>query len=247
MLITSVSGVVSVLGLALIFSLFCRKRAETRSQSSCPASVPAQVKHPPPGHLVNLDSVSLESQESPDISQTFEKPSSNHHLSPVSLSTFQNNTTEISMLLPPSSSASNASSSSSASCGGSTQFLQDLRTLDEKYSLVSSTPSVASGQRMMGRFQTFSESTLLESISEADSELGLRLPGGCPRPPLSSVGGSSATFSLDTERHERSFEHFSHHQPVVSGHPGQHPGAGGCGCDDSQCPDREDQNITFII
>ena len=233
MLITSVSGVVSVLGLALIFSLLCRKRAESR-HSSCPAPAAAtQVKHPHPGHLVNLDSVSLESQESPDHPQTFKKPVHHQH-SPVTLSTFQNNT-EISMLLPPSSSASNASSSSAASCGGSTQFLQDLRTLDEKYSLVSSTPSVTSGDksRMMGRFQTFSESTLLESISEAGSELGIRAPGGCGRPPLSSLGGSSATFSLDTDRHERSFEHFSHLQ--------------GCECEDSQCPDRADQNVTFII
>ena len=243
MLITSVSGVVSVLGLALIFSLLCRKRAESRgSLSSCPSAAPAQVKLP--GHLVNLDSVSLESQEPPDTSQTFEKPS----LSPVTLSTFQNNSTEISMLLPPSSSASNASSSSAASCGGSTQFLQDLRTLDEKYSLVSSTPSVPSSglldkSRMMGRFQTFSESTLLESISEADSELGLRTPGGCPRPPLSSLGGSSATFSLDTERHERSFDHFSHHHHHH--HPDQDPGAG-CG-DHCHCENSVDQNLTFII
>ena len=235
MLITSVSGVVSVLGLALIFSLLCRKRAESSVHSSCPAPT-VQVKHSHPGHLVNLDSVSLESQETPDP-QTFKNHQQN---SPVTLlSTFQNNT-EISMLLPPSSSASNASSSSaSTSCGGSSQFLQDLRTLDEKYSLVvSSTPSVTSGDksRMMGRFQTFSESTLLESISEADSELGLRAPGGCARPPLSSLGGSSATFSLETDRHERSFEHFSHLE-----------GGGGCGCEDSQCPDRADQNITFII
>ena len=234
MLITSVSGVVSVLGLALIFSLLCRKRAESSVHSSCPAPTAAvQVKHTHPGHLVNLDSVSLDSQES-------SKNPVHHQHSPVTLlSTFQNNT-EISMLLPPSSSASNASSSSaSTSCGGSSQFLQDLRTLDEKYSLVSSTPSVTSSgdkSRMMGRFQTFSESTLLESISEADSELGLRAPGDCARPPLSSIGGSSATFSVDTDRHERSFEHFSHLE-----------GGGGCRCDDSQCPDRTDQNITFII
>ena len=229
MLITSVSGVVSVLGLALIFSLLCRNRAESR-RSSCPA--PAQVKAPHPGPLVSLDTVSLESEEAPG-SQSVKSPAHQHQHSPVTLSTFQNNT-EISMLLPPSSSASNASSSSATSCGGSTQFLQDLKILDEKYSLVSSTPSVTSGDKLrMGRFQTFSESTLLESISEADSELGLRPPGGCPRAPLSSVGSSSATFSLDTERHERSFEHFSH--------------GGGCGCEDSQCPDRADQNLTFII
>ena len=223
-LITSVAAVVTLLGLALIFSLVCRKRAGGAGKTSGgPAPAPA---------LVNLDTVSLESGEQSTLqfSQQKQQEMEPHpHHKNVSLSTFQN--TEISMLLPSSSSSSASSTTSSAgSCAGSSQFLQDIKTLDEKYSLVSSTPSTAAcgpGQpdKRMGRFKTFSESTLLESISETDSELHTK--------EWPELGHRDLAPSYGTD-HEHSFEHYSHH------------GAGSaCSCASSQC--RNNQNLTFII
>ena len=181
----------------------------------------------PASTMINLDSVSLESDHTNDQykPQTIE-PQKN-----ITLSTFQN--TELSLLLP----SSESSSSSSGSCSGSSQFLQDIKTLDEKYSLVSSTPSVNTLDKRMGRFKTFSESTLLESISETDSELhrmseeynsNLRKMG-----PLSSLGGST-TFSVEERLAEHSFEHFSHNEQCSS-----------CMCPNSHC--HNNQNSTFII
>ena len=118
---------------------------------------------------------------------------------------------------------------------GSSQFLQDIKTLDEKYSLVSSTPSVNLDKRM-GKFKTFSESTLLESISETDSECHHRMSEEFNsnnlhkfKDRLSSIGGSTTFSDRDAER---SFEHYNHHDSV-------------CMCNNSQC--QNNQNSTFII
>jgi len=225
-LITSVSGVVLILGLALIFSLVCRKRAETNTTSCSPppGTGHGQLKSP----MINLDSVSLESDDVEFKPQRDkEQPQKSSTMS--TLSTFQN--TELSLLLPSSAS----SSSSTGSCSGSSQFLQDIKTLDEKYSLVSSTPSVNLDKRM-GKFKTFSESTLLESISETDSECHQRLSEEFNsnnlrfKDRLSSIGGSTTFSDRDAEH---SFEHYNHHHDSV------------CMCNNSQC--QNNQNSTFII
>ena len=101
-LITSVAAVVTLLGLALIFSLVCRKRAGGAGKTS---GGPAPA-------LVNLDTVSLESGEQSTLQFAQEKQQEmepHPHHKNMSLSTFQN--TEISMLLPSSSSSSASSSS----------------------------------------------------------------------------------------------------------------------------------------
>ena len=226
--------------MALIFSLICRKRAEGGFKTSCPNHAPvAKIQGPAQSNMVNLDSVSLDSQDDPGTIYKQQSSSSSSNLQKnVTLSTFQS--TEISMLLP------SSSSESSGSCSGSSQFLQDIKTLDEKYSLVSSTPSAASHglDKKIGRFKTFSESTLLESISETDSELQ-RMSGeyNCNfrlKNRLSSLAGST-TFSMDMERdRDHSFEHYSHNNPGAGSVAGS-----GCDCNNSQCTNN--QNSTFII
>ena len=282
-LITSVSCVVCILGLAVIFSLLCRKRAALRTGEA------EQVTSYKPS-LVNLDNVSLESEESVSTNQRSELSGSTNQNSvlcsstnqnsvlqsttndssvssdgkrPVTLSTFQNNT-DVTMLLPSSSSSSASSTTSSTglsgSCSGSSQFLQDLKTLDEKYSLVSSTPSGCGlGRERMGRFKTFSESTLLESISETGSDLNNRISGefvsanqnqvfraydqflanqnqafpACNQFSANQnpVLPGSTNQRLSYSDHDHSFEHYNHQDQ--------------CQCNNSTC--QNNQNLTFII
>ena len=198
------------LGLAVILSLACRKRAETSNTSSVRPARPA---------LTNLDTVSLESQEevTPDTKN-------------VTFTTFHH--TGSSLLLPSSSSSSQTTETSSSS--SSQLYLETIKTLDERYSLVSSTPNTTKflQDKRKEKLQTFSQTTLLESASECGSDLS-RL-----REPTNSVS-DSVTFG--DERLQHSFDHFSHEGEFASPSP-----APVCQCNSSTCHNNQN-NLTVLI
>ena len=208
-LITSAVSVVTLtLGLAVILSLSCRRKTET-SNSTTSSSNPASPR------LTNLDTVSLESQElqlRPDTKN-------------VTFTTFQNtgsslllpSSTSPPLLFPPSSSSSQTTEISTAS---SQLHLETIKTLDEKYGLVSSTPNT--NKIMLAnrreKLETFSQTTLLGSQSISES---------------SELRRMSADFrdeqEFGNERLQRSFDHFS-----------------GCECESSTCH-RNQNNLTVLI
>ena len=208
------SVVTLCLGLAVILSLTCRKRAETSQTSSASPARPA---------LTNLDTVSLES----------EREREEHHLRPdtknVTFTTFHH--TGSSLLLPSSSSSSQTTETSSSS--SSQLYLETIKTLDERYSLVSSTPNTTKflQDKRKEKLQTFSQTTLLESASECGSDLS-RL-----REPTNSVS-DSVTFG--DERLQHSFDHFSHDGEFPS------PSPPPCQCNSSHCH-TDQNNLTVLI
>ena len=212
-LITSAVSVVTLcLGLAIILSLACRKRAETGKTSSASPARPA---------LTNLDTVSLESEAETEGGH---RPDTKN----VTFTTFHN--TGSSLLLP----SSSASSQTTESCSSSSHlYLETIKTLDEKYSLVSSTPNTTKflQDKRKEKLQTFSQTTLLESASECGSDLS-RL-----REPTNSVS-DSVTFG--DERLQHSFDHFSHDGEFPS------PPPPACQCHSSSCHDNQN-NITVLI
>lgn len=213
-LVTSAVSVVTLcLGLAVILSLTCRKRAETSQTSSVSPARPA---------LTNLDTVSLESEREEQL-----RPDTKN----VTFTTFHN--TGSSLLLPSSSSSQTTETSSSSSH----LYLETIKTLDEKYSLVSSTPNTTKflQDKRKEKLQTFSQTTLLESASECGSDLS-RL-----REQTNSVS-DSVTFGEDREeRLQHSFDHFSHEGEFPSPTP---PPA--CQCNSSTCHNNQN-NLTVLI
>ena len=212
-LVTSaVSAVTLCLGLAVILSLSCRrKRAETSKTSS------VSPARPP---LTNLDTVSLESEEQlrPDTKN-------------VTFTTFHQ--TGSSLLLP-----SSSSSQTTESSGSSSQlYLETIKTLDERYSLVSSTPNTSKflQDKRKEKLQTFSQTTLLESASECGSDLS-RLRG---QQGTNSVA-ESLTFGEERERLQHSFDHFSHDGEFPS------PSPPPCQCNSSSCHNNQN-NLTVLI
>ena len=207
---SAVSVVTLCLGLALILSLTCRrrKRAETSNTSSVSPARPG---------LTNLDTVSLESEEQlrPDTKN-------------VTFTTFHQ--TGSSLLLPSSSSSQTTETSSSSSH----LYLETIKTLDEKYSLVSSTPNNSKflQDKRKERLQTFSQTTLLESCtgSESGSDLS-RLRG---------QQGTNCVAELERERLQHSFDHFSHDGEFAS------PSPPPCQCDSSSCHTNQN-NLTVLI
>ena len=198
------SVVTITLGLAIILSLTCRKRAGTSDTSSVSQCRPA---------LTNLDTVSLESEQEvrPDTKN-------------VTFTTFQN-------ILPSSSSSQTTETSTTSS----QLYLETIKTLDQKYSLspVSSTPNASKmmQERRKENLQTFSQTTLLESASECDSELR-RMSGDWRDQRL-----ISASDSLGEERLQHSFDHFSHED---------FPSPSPCQCSSSSCH-RNQNNLTVLI
>ena len=210
------SVVTLCLGLAVILSLACRKRAETSKTSSVRPARPA---------LTNLDTVSLESERESEREEQLRPDTKN-----VTFTTFHH--TGSSLLLPSSSSSSQTTETSSSS--SSQLYLETIKTLDERYSLVSSTPNTTKflQDKRKEKLQTFSQTTLLESASECGSDLS-RL-----REPTNSVS-DSVTFG--DERLQHSFDHFSHEGEFASPSP-----APVCQCDSSICHNNQN-NLTVLI
>ena len=201
------------LGLAVIISISCRKRAESEDTSSAGHQRPV---------LTNLDTVSLESQEEgvrPDTKS-------------VTFTTFHSSANTGSSLLLPSSSSSQTTETSASS---SQLYLETIKTLDEKYSLspVCSTPNTSKlmQDKRKEKLQTFSQTTLLESVSECGSELR-RISGDFRDLQLPSV-----TSSYEEERLQQSFDHYSHQE---------FPSPPPCQCNSTTCH-RNRNNLTVLI